>query len=44
VTVRFDDQATGVPAGLTTVTMKPHHFRVVIQAGDSLPHPPQLPD
>ena len=44
VTIRFDDEATGVPAGLTTVTMKPHHFRVVIQAGDSLPRPPHLPE
>jgi DNA-binding GntR family transcriptional regulator len=44
VTIRFDDQVTGVPAGLTTVTMKPHHFRVVIQAGDLLPRPPHLPD
>jgi DNA-binding GntR family transcriptional regulator len=37
VTIRFDDHVTGVPAGLTAVTLKPHHFRVVIQAGDSLP-------
>ena len=44
VTIRFDDQDTGVPAGLTTVIMKPHHFRVVIQAGDSLPRPPHLPE
>jgi DNA-binding GntR family transcriptional regulator len=37
VTLRFDDRATGAPAGLTSVTLKPHHFRVVIQAGDVLP-------
>jgi DNA-binding GntR family transcriptional regulator len=39
VTIRFDDGATGEPAGLTTVALKPHHFRVVIQAGDPLPRP-----
>jgi DNA-binding GntR family transcriptional regulator len=44
VTIRFDDQATGAPAGLTTVIMKPHHFRVVIQAGDPLPHLPHPAD
>jgi DNA-binding GntR family transcriptional regulator len=44
VTIRFDDQDSGSPVGLTTVTMKPHHFRVVIQAGDSLPRAPHLPD
>jgi DNA-binding GntR family transcriptional regulator len=37
VTIRFDDQATGLPLGLTTVTLKPDRFRVVIQAGDRLP-------
>jgi DNA-binding GntR family transcriptional regulator len=37
VTIRFDDQATGLPVGLTTVTLKPDRFRVVIQAGDGLP-------
>jgi hypothetical protein len=37
VTIRFDDEVTGAPAGLTAVTLKPHHFRVVIQAGDTLP-------
>jgi DNA-binding GntR family transcriptional regulator len=37
VTVRFDDQTTGLPVGLTTVTLKPDRFRVVIQAGDGLP-------
>lgn len=40
VTIRFDDQATGAPAGLTIVTLKPQYFRVVIQAGDSLPRLP----
>jgi DNA-binding GntR family transcriptional regulator len=39
VTVRFDDAATGEPVALTTVTLKPQHFRVVIQAGDPLPRP-----
>ncbi len=37
VTIRFDDRAAGTPAGLTVVTLKPHYFRVVIQAGDQLP-------
>ena len=37
VTIRFDDEATGLPAGLTTVTLKPDQFRVVIQAGEGLP-------
>jgi DNA-binding GntR family transcriptional regulator len=44
VTIRFDDQATGNPAGLTTVTLKPQHFRVVIQAGDPLPSPAEPAD
>jgi DNA-binding GntR family transcriptional regulator len=44
VTIRFDDSATGSPAGLTTVTLKPHHFRVVIQAGDPLPRAPHPAD
>ena len=44
VTIRFDDQATGSPVGLTTVTLKPHHFRVVIQAGDQLPRAPHATD
>jgi len=39
VTIRFDDAASGDPAGLTTVALKPQHFRVVIQAGDPLPRP-----
>jgi DNA-binding GntR family transcriptional regulator len=40
VTIRFDDRVAGTPAGLTVVTFKPHHFRVVIQAGDQLPRAP----
>jgi DNA-binding GntR family transcriptional regulator len=42
VTIRFDDRAAGTPAGLTVVTLKPHYFRVVIQAGDQLPRFPHL--
>src|ERR1700733_11250966 len=44
VTIRFDEQASGKPVGLTTVTLKPHHFRVVIQAGDGLPRAPHPAD
>jgi DNA-binding GntR family transcriptional regulator len=44
VTIRFDDEASGKPVGLTTVTLKPHHFRVVIQAGDGLPRAPHAAD
>jgi DNA-binding GntR family transcriptional regulator len=44
VTIRFDDRALGTPVGLTTVTLKPHHFRVVIQAGDRLPTAPHPAD
>ena len=44
VTIRFDDEAADSPAGLTTVTLKPHHFRVVIQAGDPIPRAPHLAD
>jgi DNA-binding GntR family transcriptional regulator len=44
VTIRFDDRETGIPAGLTTVTLKPQHFRVVIQAGDPLPNPAEPAD
>ena len=44
VTIRFDDHATGSPVGLTTVTLKPDQFRVVIQAGDGLPTAPHLAD
>lgn len=35
VKVRFDDQATGTPAGLTVVNLKPEHFRIVVHAGDA---------
>jgi len=44
VAVRFDDRATGIPVGLTTLALKPHYFRVVIQAGDPLPPAPDLAD
>jgi len=44
VTVKFNDRASGTPAGLTTVTLKPSHFRVVVQAGGQLPHVPQVTD
>jgi DNA-binding GntR family transcriptional regulator len=44
VTIRFDDQESGKPVGLTTVTLKAHHFRVVIQAGDQLPRAPHPAD
>ena len=37
VTIRFDDQVTGAPVGLTTVTLVPDQFRIVIQAGGALP-------
>lgn len=37
VTIRFDDDRTGAPVGLTAVALKPDQFRVVIQAGDTLP-------
>jgi UTRA domain len=37
VTIRFDDQATGAPVGLTMVTLAPDQFRIVIQAGGALP-------
>ena len=30
VTIRFDDSATGEPAGLTVVMLKPELFRVAI--------------
>jgi DNA-binding GntR family transcriptional regulator len=42
VTIRFDDRVADIPAGLTVVTLKPHYFRVVIQAGDQLPRFPHL--
>ena len=44
VTIRFDDRVTGTPVGLTTLALKPQHFRVVIQAGDQLPPVPNLAD
>jgi DNA-binding GntR family transcriptional regulator len=44
VTIRFDDRVTGAPVGLTTVTLKPDRFRVVIQAGDALPKLPHPAD
>jgi DNA-binding GntR family transcriptional regulator len=37
VTIRFDDLATGEPAGLTVVILRSELFRVVIHAGGSLP-------
>jgi DNA-binding GntR family transcriptional regulator len=37
VTIRFDDEATGAPIGLTAVTLVPDQFRIVIQAGGALP-------
>jgi DNA-binding GntR family transcriptional regulator len=37
VTIRFNDQVTGAPVGLTTVTLVPDQFRIVIQAGGLLP-------
>ena len=36
VTIRFDDQATGAPVGLTVVVLKPEQFRVVVQTGGPL--------
>ncbi len=36
VTIRFDDQASGTPVGLTVVVLKPDQFRVVIEAGGPL--------
>jgi DNA-binding GntR family transcriptional regulator len=35
VTIRFDDSATRVPAGLTLVILKPELFRVAIDAADA---------
>ncbi|MCL2581689.1 MAG: UTRA domain-containing protein [Streptosporangiales bacterium] len=37
VTIRFDDTATGTPAGLTVLSLKPEHFRVVVHAGTGVP-------
>jgi len=44
VTIRFDDRVTGSPVGLTAVTLKPDRFRVVIQAGETLPRSPHPAD
>jgi DNA-binding GntR family transcriptional regulator len=44
VTIRFDAQPAGTPVGLTAVTLKPQHFRVVIQAGGDLPRAPHALD
>jgi DNA-binding GntR family transcriptional regulator len=35
VTVRFDDAATGEPAGLTVVMLKPELFRIAIDTSDA---------
>ena len=35
VTVRFDDSATGSPAGLTVVMLKPELFRVAIETAEA---------
>jgi hypothetical protein len=35
VTVRFDDPATGEPAGLTMVMLKPELFRVAIDTSEA---------
>jgi DNA-binding GntR family transcriptional regulator len=35
VTVRFDDSASGVPAGLTVVMLKPELFRVAIETTEA---------
>jgi len=35
VTVRFDDPATGEPAGLTVVMLKPELFRVAIDTSEA---------
>ena len=35
VTIRFDDSATGSPAGLTVVMLKPELFRVAIDTTES---------
>lgn len=37
VTIRFDDTASGTPAGLTVLSLKPEHFRVVVHAGTGVP-------
>jgi DNA-binding GntR family transcriptional regulator len=40
VTVRFDDPATGEPAGLTVVMLKPELFRVAIDTSEAPPARP----
>jgi len=35
VTIRFDDPATGEPAGLTVVMLKPELFRVSVDSTSS---------
>jgi hypothetical protein len=35
VTIRFDDAATGEPAGLTVVMLKPELFRVAIDTTEA---------
>jgi hypothetical protein len=35
VTIRFDDPATGEPAGLTVVMLKPELFRVAIDTNEA---------
>jgi hypothetical protein len=40
VTVRFDDTATGEPAGLTVVMLKPELFRIAIDTSQAQPARP----
>jgi GntR family transcriptional regulator len=42
VTVRFDDSATGIPAGLTVVMLKPELFRVAIDTVEAPVSAPSL--
>jgi hypothetical protein len=42
VTIRFDDSATGSPAGLTVVTLKPELFRVAIETTEAHVSAPSL--
>jgi hypothetical protein len=42
VTVRFDDSATGRPAGLTVVMLKPELFRVAIDTTEATVSAPSL--
>ena len=44
VTVRFDDPATGEPAGLTVVMLKPELFRVAIDTSEAPPSGLARPD